>query len=114
MYAVIKTGGKQYKVAEGQRLRVEKLPVEPGAQVEFDEVMLVADGETITVGTPHVAGSKVTAVVTAQGRNKKVEIIKFRRRKQYMKRMGHRQAYTELQVTAIEPNRSAPADVQVN
>lgn len=102
MYAVIKTGGKQYKVAQGQRLRVEKLPVEPGAAVEFSEVMLIGDGDTVTVGTPHVAGSKVTATVTDQGRGKKVDIVKFRRRKQYLKRMGHRQAYTEVEVTAIE------------
>jgi len=102
MYAVIKTGGKQYKVAEGQRLRIEKLPVEPGTSIDFDEVMLIGDGETVTVGTPHVAGSKVTATVTDQGRGKKVDIIKFRRRKQYLKRMGHRQAYTEVEVTAIE------------
>jgi large subunit ribosomal protein L21 len=102
MYAVIKTGGKQYKVAQGQRLRVEKLPVEPGAAVEFSEVMLIGDGDTVTVGTPHVAGSKVTATVTDQGRGKKVDIVKFRRRKQYLKRMGHRQSYTEVEVTAIE------------
>lgn len=102
MYAVIKTGGKQYKVAQGQRLRVEKLPVEPGAAVEFSEVMMIGDGDTVTVGTPHVAGSKVTATVTDQGRGKKVDIVKFRRRKQYLKRMGHRQAYTEVEVTAIE------------
>ena len=104
MYAVIKTGGKQYKVAQGQRLRVEKLPVEEGASVEFPEVLLIADGDNITVGAPHVVGSKVTATVTAQGRSKKVEILKFHRRKQYLKRMGHRQAYTELEVTAIQVN----------
>lgn len=102
MYAVIKTGGKQYKVAQGQRLRVEKLPVEEGAAVEFDEVLLVADGDTVTLGTPHVAGGKVTATVTGQGRGKKIEIVKFRRRKHHRKQMGHRQSYTELEVTGIQ------------
>ncbi len=101
MYAVIKTGGKQYRVAAGDSLRVEKLDVAEGDSVEFDNVLMIADGEDIRIGAPFVAGGKVTATVKAQGRGKKVEIIKFRRRKHHMKRQGHRQAYTELEITGI-------------
>ena len=101
MYAVIQTGGKQYRVSEGDTLKVEKLPVEEGATVELDKVMLVADGENVQVGTPYLEGGKVTATVKSQGRGKKVKIIKFKRRKHHMKRQGHRQAYTELEVTGI-------------
>lgn len=102
MYAVIKTGGKQYRVSEGDRLRVEKLPVEAGENVEFDQVLLISNGDETTVGTPLVDGSKVTASVKEHGRGKKVKIIKFKRRKHHMKRMGHRQAYTEVQITGIQ------------
>ena len=102
MYAVIKTGGKQYRVSEGDRLRVEKLPVEAGENVEFDQVLLISNGEETTVGTPLVNGSKVTAAVKEHGRGKKVKIIKFKRRKHHLKRMGHRQAYTEVQITGIQ------------
>ena len=101
MYAVIKTGGKQYRVAQGDTLRVEKLDGAEGDSVDFDQVLLVADGDDIKVGAPFVEGSKVTAKVKAQGRGKKVEIIKFRRRKHHMKRQGHRQSYTELEITGI-------------
>lgn len=101
MYAVIKTGGKQYRVAEGQTLKVEKLDVEEGTSVELAEVLLVSDGETVTVGQPLVGGAKVMATVQSHGRAKKVEIIKFRRRKHHLKRMGHRQHYTELKITGI-------------
>ena len=101
MYAVIKTGGKQYRVIEGQTLRVEKLVAEEGAIIELDQVLMVGEGEQVTVGAPFIAGSKVTATVKAQGRGKKVEIIKFRRRKHHRKQMGHRQSYTELQITGI-------------
>ena len=101
MYAVIKTGGKQYRVIEGQTLRVEKLVAEEGAIIELDQVLMVGEGEQVTVGAPFIAGSKVTATVKAQGRGKKVEIIKFRRRKHHRKQMGHRQSYTELQFTGI-------------
>ncbi|OGT19284.1 MAG: 50S ribosomal protein L21 [Gammaproteobacteria bacterium RBG_16_57_12] len=101
MYAVIKTGGKQYKVSEGQTLKVEKLAGDVGGSVEFAEVLMLADGEAVQVGTPHVAGSKVTATIKTHGRAKKVNIIKFRRRKHHMKRMGHRQGYTEIQITGI-------------
>lgn len=101
MYAVIKTGGKQYKVAEGQTVRVEKLDLEEGAAVEFDQVLMIANGEDLKVGTPVVEGAKVSGEVAAQGRGKKVEIIKFRRRKHHMKRQGHRQYYTDVKITGI-------------
>ncbi|HEY5719271.1 MAG TPA: 50S ribosomal protein L21 [Gammaproteobacteria bacterium] len=102
MYAVILSGGKQYKVAEGGKVRVEKLDVAEGDAVELDKVLLVADGENVRIGTPYLEGGKVTATVSAQGRGKKVKIIKFRRRKHHMKQQGHRQAYTELQITGIQ------------
>ena len=101
MYAVIQTGGKQYRVAEGSTLKIEKLAADEGASVELDKVLMVADGDSVTVGTPYVEGGKVVATVKAHGRAKKVNIIKFRRRKHHMKRQGHRQAYTEIEVTGI-------------
>ncbi|ELV07701.1 50S ribosomal protein L21 [Wohlfahrtiimonas chitiniclastica] len=102
MYAVIKTGGKQYRVAEGQILRVEKIEgAAEGSNVEFAEVLLVGkEGET-TVGTPVVAGAKVTAEVVKQGRGRKIEIIKFRRRKHSRKHQGHRQHFTEIKISSI-------------
>ncbi|MEJ2509727.1 MAG: 50S ribosomal protein L21 [Gammaproteobacteria bacterium] len=102
MYAVIETGGKQYKVAEGERLRVEKLKAAEGDKVELDKVLLVANGEDIKVGTPYVAGGKVSATVKAHGRGEKIKIVKFRRRKHHKKTQGHRQAYTELEITGIK------------
>ena len=101
MYAVIQTGGKQYRVAEGDTLKVEKLGAETGESVELDKVLMIADGEDIKVGAPYVEGGKVTATVKSIGRGKKVKIIKFRRRKHHMKRQGHRQWYTELTITGI-------------
>ncbi len=101
MYAVIQTGGKQYRVSEGDKLRVEKLSADEGATIELDKVLLVADGDDVTVGTPYVDGVKVAASVKAHGRGKKVKIIKFKRRKHHMKRQGHRQWYTELEITSI-------------
>ena len=101
MYAVIQTGGKQYRVSEGDTLKVEKLTADEGATVEIDKVLMIADGENVQVGKPYLEGGKVTATVKAQGRGKKVKIIKFKRRKQYLKRQGHRQSYTELEVTGI-------------
>jgi len=100
MYAVIQTGGKQYRVSEGDVLRVEKLAAEEGATVDFD-VLMVADGDTVKVGQPLVAGGKVSATVESHGRGDKVKIIKFRRRKHHMKRQGHRQSYTALKITGI-------------
>jgi large subunit ribosomal protein L21 len=102
MYAVIKTGGKQYRVSEGQTLRVEKLDAEAGANVEFDQVLMVADGDSVKVGTPLVSGGKVTAEITGQGRGDKVKIVKFRRRKHHRKQMGHRQYFTEVKITGIQ------------
>ncbi|MDP1707797.1 MAG: 50S ribosomal protein L21 [Gammaproteobacteria bacterium] len=101
MYAVIETGGKQYRVAEGETVRVELLPAEQGAVIDFDQVLLVGEGSDINVGAPYVQGGKVTATVKAHGRGDKVRIIKFRRRKHYARTQGHRQAYTELQITGI-------------
>jgi len=101
MYAVIKTGGKQYRVTEGQTLRVEKLPVEAGGQVELTEVLMVANGDDIKIGAPFLEGGKVTATVESHGRGEKIRIIKFRRRKHYRRTQGHRQDYTELKITGI-------------
>jgi large subunit ribosomal protein L21 len=109
MYAVIKTGGKQYRVAEGETLKVEKLDVEEGAAMEFDQVLMIADGDQIQVGAPYVEGARVTATVQSQGRGPKVLIVKFRRRKHYRKTQGHRQSYTELKIGGISGARAAAA-----
>ena len=101
MYAVIMTGGKQYRVSQGDKVRVEKLDAAEGDSIELDKVLMVVDGDDIKIGAPVLAGGKVTAQVKAHGRGDKVEIIKFRRRKHHMKRQGHRQAYTELEITGI-------------
>lgn len=101
MYAVIITGGKQYRVVEGDTLKVEKLPAEAGATVTFDKVLMAGEGTDVKVGAPYLTGGKVTATVTAHGRHDKIRIIKFRRRKHHMKQQGHRQYYTELQITGI-------------
>lgn len=101
MYAVIKTGGKQYRVAKGQYLKVEMLPMAVGGTVEINDVLMLADGDNIKVGTPYVDGGKVIATVKSQGRHDKVQILKFRRRKHHRKQMGHRQYYTELLITEI-------------
>jgi large subunit ribosomal protein L21 len=101
MYAVIQTGGKQYRVSEGDTVRVEKLAAEQGASIDIDQVLMVADGDDIKVGTPFLAGGRVSATVESHGRAKKVKIIKFRRRKHYMKRQGHRQWFTALKITSI-------------
>jgi large subunit ribosomal protein L21 len=100
MYAVFKTGGKQYKVAQGDRLRVEKLPASVGDTVTFDEVLLVG-GDAIKIGAPLVAGAKVEAKVIAQEREKKIIVFKFRRRKNYRRKNGHRQPFTALEITGI-------------
>ncbi|WP_260261493.1 50S ribosomal protein L21 [Vibrio intestinalis] len=101
MYAVFQSGGKQHRVSEGQTLRLEKLDVETGATVEFDKVLLVANGEDITVGAPLVEGGKVVAEVVQHGRGDKVKIVKFRRRKHSRKQQGHRQWFTEVKITGI-------------
>jgi large subunit ribosomal protein L21 len=102
MYAIIKTGGKQYRVAEGETLKIEKLPEEVGGQVTFTEVLLVANGADIKVGAPLVAGAQVVAEVAKHGRAKKVSTIKFKRRKHHMKRMGHRQHFTAVTIKSIK------------
>jgi large subunit ribosomal protein L21 len=101
MYAVIKTGGKQYRVAQGDVLRVERLAADVGARVDFGHVLMISDGDNVSVGTPLIDGSKVTATVIAHGRGNKIKIIKFRRRKHYRRQMGHRQSYTEIEITGI-------------
>jgi large subunit ribosomal protein L21 len=95
------TGGKQYRVSQGDKLRVEKLDVAEGDNIELDQVLMVVDGDNIKIGAPVLDGGKVTAQVKTHGRGDKVEIIKFRRRKHHMKRQGHRQAFTELEITGI-------------
>jgi large subunit ribosomal protein L21 len=101
MYAVIQTGGKQYRVAAGDVLRVEKLEADKGAAITFDKVLLVG-GDNVKVGKPFVTGAKVTATVVAQDRAKKIIVFKFRRRKNYRRKNGHRQPFTELRITGIE------------
>jgi large subunit ribosomal protein L21 len=101
MYAVFVTGGRQFRAVPGEVVRVEKLDVEPGATVDIDQVLMIGDGEKVTIGTPVVAGAKVSARVRAHGRADKVHIVKFRRRKHHRKQMGHRQHYTEIEITGI-------------
>jgi large subunit ribosomal protein L21 len=101
MYAVVKTGGKQYKVAPGENLKVEQLPADVGAEVILDQVLLVGEGDTVRVGQPTLAGATVKATVVAHGRGEKIRIFKMRRRKHYQKHQGHRQNYTELKIDAI-------------
>jgi large subunit ribosomal protein L21 len=101
MYAVIKTGGKQYKVAVGDKLKIELMPAEIGSKVTLSEVLLIADGENVVIGTPIIASASVAATVVQQGRHKKIRIFKMQRRKHYQKHQGHRQYYTEVQIDAI-------------
>lgn len=101
MYAVVKTGGKQYRVSQGDRLKVESLKAEAGEVVSLSEVLMVGSGESVTVGSPTVANASVSAKVVTHGRGDKVKIIKFRRRKHHRKQAGHRQNYTELEITSI-------------
>jgi large subunit ribosomal protein L21 len=101
MYAVIKTGGKQYRVAAGEKIKVEQIAADVGQEIVFDQVLAVGNGSEIKVGTPLVSGATVTVTVLAHGRHDKVTIFKMRRRKHYQKRQGHRQNFTELQVASI-------------
>ena len=101
MFAVIKTGGKQYRVSQGDKLRVETLEADEGASVNLDQILMVGEGDKVTVGAPTVAGASVTAKALSHGRGKKVDIVKFRRRKHYRRQMGHRQNYTELEITGV-------------
>ncbi len=101
MYAVIKTGGKQYRVAAGEKLKIEQITADVGQEITLDQVLAVGSGADIQIGSPWVAGATVIATVTAQGRHDKVRIFKMRRRKHYQKRQGHRQAFTEIEIRAV-------------
>jgi large subunit ribosomal protein L21 len=101
MYAVIKTGGKQYKVAAGEKIKVEQIAADVGQEIVIDQVLAVGSGEGLKVGSPWVAGASVKATIVAHGKHDKVRIFKMRRRKHYQKRQGHRQTYTELQISAV-------------
>jgi len=101
MYAVVKTGGKQYRVKAGEKIRIEQIPADVGQEIVLDQVLLLGAGEGITMGTPLIAGATVTAKVLSQGRGDKVHIFKMRRRKHYRKSQGHRQNYTEIEILGI-------------
>ena len=101
MYAVIQAGGKQYRVKEGQTLKLEKLDLDSGAEIEFDKVLMIKSDDGLKVGSPFIESGRVTAEVRSQGRHDKINILKFKRRKHHMKQMGHRQYYTEVQITGI-------------
>jgi large subunit ribosomal protein L21 len=101
MYAVVKTGGKQYRITPGEKLKVEQMTADVGAQVVLDQVLMVGEGENLRLGQPTVAGATVNATVVSHGRGEKVEIFKMRRRKHYQKHQGHRQNYTELKIDSI-------------
>jgi large subunit ribosomal protein L21 len=101
MYAVIKTGGKQYRVTNGLKLKVEQIPADVGAEVTLDQVLMAGEGESVKIGAPFLAGATVKATVISHGRHDKVKIFKMRRRKHYQKRQGHRQNYTELRIDSI-------------
>ena len=101
MYAVIKTGGKQYRVNTGDKIQVEKLEAESGAELVLDQVLMIGDGDQVTIGKPLVGGAAVRATVLEQGKGEKVRIFKMRRRKHYQRHAGHRQSYTELQIGSV-------------
>ena len=101
MYAVIKTGGKQYRVAAGEKLKIEQIPAEVGAEITLDQILMLGEGDTVKIGTPLVSGAEVKATVLSQGRHDKVKIFKMRRRKHYQKHQGHRQNYTEIRIDGI-------------
>ena len=101
MYAVIKTGGKQYRVTNGLKLKVEQIPADVGAEVTLDQVLMAGEGESVKIGAPFLAGATVKATVISHGRHDKIKIFKMRRRKHYQKHQGHRQNYTELRIDAI-------------
>jgi large subunit ribosomal protein L21 len=101
MYAVVKTGGKQYRVSAGEKLKIEQIAAEVGQEIVLDQVLVVADGDALTMGTPLVTGATVKAKVLSQGRGDKVRIFKMRRRKHYRKSQGHRQNYTEIEILGI-------------
>ena len=102
MYAVFKTGGKQYRATTGDVIKVEKIEAEKGSTVELDQVLMVGEGEDVKVGAPYLEGGKVTATVVDHGRREKIKVIKFKRRKNYRKQMGHRQYFTQIEITGID------------
>jgi large subunit ribosomal protein L21 len=102
MYAVVKTGGKQYRVSKGDRVKIEKIPGDVGAEVSFDQVLMIGGTDDVKVGTPHVSGATVSARIVKQDRSRKVMVFKFKRRQGYKKKQGHRQAYTQVEITGIE------------
>ncbi|GGP23619.1 50S ribosomal protein L21 [Silvimonas iriomotensis] len=102
MYAVVKTGGKQYKVVVGEKLKVEQIAADIDSQIVLNEVLMVANGDAVTIGTPVVAGAAIKATVVSHGRGEKVRIFKMRRRKHYQKHAGHRQNYTEIRIDSID------------
>lgn len=110
MYAVFRTGGKQYRASEGDRLRVEKLDADEGADISFDDVLLVGNGKDIKVGTPNVDGTSVTARVVRQGKSRKVPVVKFRRRQNYLRQGSHRQQFTEVEITSIGGSKKSSDD----
>ena len=101
LYAVIKTGGKQYRVVAGEKLKIEQIPAEVGTEITLSEVLMMGEGESVKIGAPLIDGASVKATVLAQGRHDKVRIFKMRRRKHYQKRQGHRQNYTEIRIDLI-------------
>jgi large subunit ribosomal protein L21 len=101
MYAIIQTGGKQYRVTEGDLVKIEKLDADEGASLDLTQVLMLADGDSVQVGKPYVEGAKVSAEVAAHGKHDKVNILKFKRRKHHLKRQGHRQSFTQLKITGI-------------
>lgn len=108
MYAVFRSGGKQYRASKGEVLRLEKLDADEGAEVSFDEVLLVGDGKDIKVGSPLLSGTSVSAKVLKQGKSKKVSVVKFRRRQNYLRQHTHRQFFTEVEITDISSGKAAP------
>ncbi|MBK7425254.1 MAG: 50S ribosomal protein L21 [Propionivibrio sp.] len=107
MYAVIKTGGKQYRVVAGEKLKIEQIPADVGTEITIDQILMVGEGESVSIGAPLVTGASVKATVLAQGRHDKITIFKMRRRKHYQKHQGHRQNYTEIRVDAIAGGSAA-------
>ncbi|MFZ2855206.1 MAG: 50S ribosomal protein L21 [Rhodocyclaceae bacterium] len=101
MYAVIKTGGKQYRVVAGEKLKIEQIPADVGAEITIDQILMVGEGETVKIGAPLVVGATVKATVLSHGRHDKIKIFKMRRRKHYQKHQGHRQNYTEIRIDGI-------------
>jgi len=101
MYAVIKTGGKQYRVSAGNKIKVEQIPADVGSEITLDQILMVGEGESVKIGSPVVAGAAVKATVLSHGRHDKIKIFKMRRRKHYQKHQGHRQNYTEIRIDGI-------------